>query len=132
MIENPMNSGTQSPPGEVTHNQTLESVALAGAAAIQRLIAERNSYYQRATSQQRDLVALRAINEDLRRRIVLIRERYVGVGRAILAQLEQLDQTTREAMGASSAQGSDANVLTLGDRLKHKDAEAWGGHGEPA
>jgi hypothetical protein len=132
MIENPMHGTTQSAPGELPHNQTLESVALAGAAAIQRLIAERNTYYQQATNQQRDLVALRAINEDLRRRIVLIRERYVGVGRTILAQLEQLDQTTREAMGVNAAQASDANVLTLGDRLKHKDAEAWGGHREPA
>jgi hypothetical protein len=132
MIENPMNNATQSAPGELPHNQTLESVALAGAAAIQRLIAERNTYYQQATNQQRDLVALRAINEDLKRRIVLIRERYVGVGRTILAQLEQLDQTTREAMGVNPAQASDANVLTLGDRLKHKDAEPWGGHREPA
>jgi hypothetical protein len=125
MIENPINSAIpQSSQGDIPNNQTLESVALAGAAAIQRLIAERNTYYQRVTNQERDLVALRAVNEDLRRRIVMIRERYVGVGRAILAQLEQLDQTTREAMGVRSGQSHDANVLTIGDRLKHKDAEA--------
>ena len=124
MIENPTNivapkSVTQ---GDVSPDQTLEAVALAGAAAIQRLIAERDSYYQRMSNQQRDLVALRAINEDLQHRIALIRERYVGVGRIILAQLEQFDQATREAMSPRSAPSNDANVLALAERFKPKNS----------
>ena len=74
----------------------VESVALVGAAAIQRLIADRDSLRNCANAQQRDLVALSAINEDLRRRVALIRRHYVELGTRILTQLEQFDQATRD------------------------------------
>jgi hypothetical protein len=84
-----------------TADQTVEAVALAGAAAIQRLIAERDSFYHRMNSYQRDLAAQNAINGELRRRLSIVRYKYVEVARTILAQLEQLDKTTREAIGAN-------------------------------
>lgn len=96
MIEDPTNfaAPAASPQDGALPDQTLEAVALAGASAIQRLIAERNTYCNRMSDQQRDLLVLRAINEDIRHRIVLIRQRYVGASKNILAQLEQLDKTT--------------------------------------
>ena len=84
-----------------TPDQTVEAVALAGAAAIQRLIAERNNFYHRMNNYQRDLAAQNAINGELRRRLSIIRYKYVEVARTILAQLEQLDKTTREAIGGN-------------------------------
>ena len=78
----------------------MESVALAGAAAIRHLIADRDNLRNRANAQQRELVALSAINEDLRRRVVLIRHHYIELGTRILTQLEQFDQATRDAMQA--------------------------------
>lgn len=67
---------------------TLEKVALAGTAAIQQLIADRDQLRKRANDQQRELVTLSAINEELCPRIALIRHHYVELGTRILAQLD--------------------------------------------
>jgi len=103
-------------------DETVESVALAGAAAIQRLIADRDNLRNHANVQQRDLVALNAINEDLRRRLALIRHHYVELGTKILTQLEQFDQATRDAMhdiqSAAPSSSEDANLVALAHRLK--------------
>ncbi len=77
---------------------TIESVALAGAAAIQHLIADREALRDRVNAQQRELVALSASNEELRCRLGLIRQQYLELGSRILAQLEQFDRVTREAI----------------------------------
>ena len=107
---------------EAESNESVESVALAGAAAIQRLIANRDSLRNCANAQQRDLVALSAINEDLRRRVALIRLQYIELGTRILTQLEQFDQTTRDAMqdiqAAAPTPNEDANLVSLAQRLK--------------
>jgi hypothetical protein len=103
-------------------DKTVESVALAGAAAIQRLIAERDSLRDCANAQQRDLVALSAINEGLRRRIALVRHQYVEFARKILAQLEQFDEVIRDATKdnqiAADAPDEHANLVALAHRLK--------------
>ena len=125
MIESLRNVMPPKPQDQVCEgeSETMESVALAGAAAIQRLIADRDSARNFANAQQRDLVALNAINEDLRRRIGLIRHHYFELGTRILAQLEQFDQATREAMQdnpqvAVPAPSEDANLVALAHRLK--------------
>lgn len=87
---------------------TIESVALAGAAAIQRLITDRDSFRSCASAQQRDLVALSSVNEDLRRRLAIIRHHYV-------------DRAIRDAMrdqGTPMAPSDDANLVALAHRLK--------------
>ncbi len=125
MIENLRNIIPPRPQAQVSEgesDETMERVALAGAAAIQRLIADRDSARNFANAQQRDLMALNAINEDLRRRIGLIRHHYVELGTRILAQLEQFDQATRDAMQdnqvAVPAPSEDANLVALAHRLK--------------
>jgi len=123
MIEGLMNVMTPRPQGASSDesNANLENVALAGAAAIQRLIADRDELRNRTNVQQRELVALSAINEDLRRRIALIRHHYVELGTRILAQLEQFDQAFREAMRdeeSAAAPSEHANLVALAHRLK--------------
>ena len=61
-------------------NETIESLAISGAEAIQSIIADRKSLRARLNAQQRDLVAVNAINEELRRRITLIRHHYLELG----------------------------------------------------
>jgi len=103
--------------------QTVECIALAGAAAIERLIAERDLLSRRANSQQRDLVALNAINENLRRCIALVRHNYLELGTKILAQLEQFDEVIGDATRdriATEAPNDDANLIALAHRLKPK------------
>jgi hypothetical protein len=125
MIEGLINVMTPKPQAEASEgesNESVESVALAGAAAIQRLIADRDGLRNCANAQQRDLVALSATNEDLRRRVALIRHHYVELGTRILTQLEQFDLATRDAMqdiqGAPPATSEDANLVALAHRLK--------------
>jgi len=123
MIEGLINVMTPNPQAQASEgesDETIESVALAGAAAIQRLIADRDSLRNCANAQQRDLVALNAINEDLRRRIAVIRRHYVELGTRILTQLEQFDQATRDAMQDNQhvAPAPDANLVALAHRLK--------------
>ena len=98
----------------------LERVALAGAEAIQRIIADRDELRTRTHAQQRELVALNAINEDLRRRIALIRHHYVELGTKILAQLEQFDDAFRDAIRDTQENASTehANLIALAQRLR--------------
>jgi hypothetical protein len=125
MIEGLSNVMTPKPQAQVSQgesDETMESVALAGATAIQCLIAERDKLRNYANLQQRDLVALSAASEDLRRRIALIRHHYLELGTKILTQLEQFDQATRDAMrdiqDGPPAPSDDANLVALAHRLK--------------
>ena len=104
-------------------NETIESLAISGAEAIQSIIADRKSLRARLNAQQRDLVAVNAINEELRRRITLIRHHYLELGKKAIALIEQLDQATREAIldhnqTASVASDEDPSLLALAQRFK--------------
>jgi hypothetical protein len=76
----------------------IESAAVAGAAAVQRLIADRNSLRKRLAAQERDLIASRATQEDLRRRLGMLHQRYLELARKIVSQMEQFDGSMREAL----------------------------------
>ena len=104
-------------------DESLESIAIAGASAIQRLIADRDNLRNYVSTQQRDLIALTATNEELRRRIASIRHHYIELGTRILSQLEQFDQATRDLMqdkqpDAVTVREEDANLVSLAHRLK--------------
>ena len=117
----------QAPASEQAADETIDSVALAGAEAIQRIIVDRNNLRSCASLQQRDLAALNAINQELRRRLGLIRHHYVELATRILTQLEQFDQATREAtrdfgQGDKSAANDDDKLAALANRLKPANA----------
>ena len=76
----------------------IESAAVAGAAAVQRLIADRNSLRNRLAAQERELMASRAKQEDLRRRLGMLHQRYLELARKIVSQMEQFDGSMREAL----------------------------------
>jgi hypothetical protein len=83
---------------DFTSDQAIENAALAGAAAVQRLVAERNNLRTRLAAQQRELASMRAFNEELRRRLYVIHQRYVDVAKKVVGQLEQFDGTIREVV----------------------------------
>jgi hypothetical protein len=56
------------------------------------------SLRHRSNAQQRDLVAGSAINNELRGRLAVVRHHYVELATNIIAQLEQFDRATRDAM----------------------------------
>jgi hypothetical protein len=107
-------------------DETLESAALAGAAAIQRIIAERDSLRSWASSQQREITSLRNANEDLRRRMLLARQCYVELATRVLDNFEQFDGALREAPQDSRTPPLKENdtLIDLAQRLSPTN-RAW-------
>ena len=102
---------------------------LAGAEAIQRIINDRNTLRSCTTAQQRDLATLNSINQELRRRLGLIRHHYVELATRILTQLEQFDQATREAtrdygQTVPVGESDDDKLPSLARRLKPANASS--------
>ena len=131
MIETLRQIITPKPQAQLTEggpDETIESVARAGAAAIQHLIADRDALRDRVSAQQRELVALSVSNEELRCRLGLIRQQYLELGSRILAQLEQFDRVTREAIQDNqvipSTPQDEANLIALAHRLKPNSGPA--------
>ena len=101
-------------------DQTVESVAIAGATAIQHLITERDSLRGRARAQEDELVGLRAANEDLRRHLSLIRDHYLGLATGVVTELNQIDQFFQAALQRSQDVTSgpeDSSLISLAERL---------------
>ena len=101
MIEGLVNVMAPNPgrhPSEDEANDTIERIALSGVEAIQSIIADRKSLRAQLNAQQRDIAVLNTVNEELRRRIVLLRRHFVELGTKAIALIEQLDQATREVM----------------------------------
>ena len=111
-------------PSEQTKvEHTLESLAIAGASAIQRLISERDDLRVRVNTQQGDLVHLTAANLELRRCIISIRQHYIELATKVLAQLEEFDHATHDLVqerqnGSFDARAEDENLVSLAHRLK--------------
>ena len=77
-------------------DQAVENAAMAGAAAIQKLVAERNELRNRMAAQEHEISAYRAVNTDLRRRLVLVHRHYVELAKKVVGDLEGLDGKIRE------------------------------------
>ena len=78
--------------------QTLEQAALAGAAAIQRIITERDKLRDLTQSQMSEMARLRTENDDSRRRVLEIRRHYLELATEVLSQFEKFDEALRKAM----------------------------------
>ena len=76
---------------QVESDEELETAAVAGAAAVKRLIADRNNL-------RNQLAASRAAQEELRQRLATLHQRYIELAKKIVAQLHQFDSTMRDAV----------------------------------
>ena len=112
--------------GELASDQAIENAALAGAVAVQRLVAERNELRNRLAGHQSELSALRSVNEDLRRRLYAIHQHYVEMAKRVVGDLEQVDGTIREvaqeAFESTSRWEDKAKPASLAQRLAEADA----------
>ena len=119
-------------PSEQTKAEhTLESLAIAGASAIQRLISERDDLRVRVNTQEGDLAHLTAANIELRRCVISIRQHYIELATKVLAQLEQFDHETRDIIQerqnrSFDARAQDENLVSLAHRLKPTGARQTG------
>ena len=96
-----MNGASQQPPHaqrmELSTDQAVENAALAGAAAIQKLVAERNELRTRLAAQEQETAAYRALNNELRRRLLLVHQSYVEMAKGVVGDLERFDAALRES-----------------------------------
>jgi hypothetical protein len=104
----------------IDFDQELESTAVAGAVAVQKLIADRNRLRE-------ELTASLAAQADYRRRLQALHQRYVELARRVVGSMQQFDSTMREAMGGKAEVADrsaepkpqfDGNGIPLGTELK--------------
>jgi hypothetical protein len=108
-------------------DQTVESVAIAGATAIQHLITERDGLRGRARVQEDELIGLRAANEDLRRHLTLIRDHYVGLATEVVTELSQIDRLFQVALQRAQDVTNgpeDTSLISLVQRLSPNSERA--------
>jgi small-conductance mechanosensitive channel len=99
-------------------DQAVENAALAGAAAIRRVIGERNEL-------RRERDRLSAVNDELRDqigKITMVRDQSVQLASDLFAQLKQIHHTLHTALqktqGLSPASGNwDATLVDLARRF---------------
>jgi hypothetical protein len=108
-------------------DETVERLALSSLEAIRTIVADRKSMRDRLEAQQRELAALTAFNEELRRRINVIRHHYLELGKRAIALIDQLDQATRDAMtdhaqAAAADVDEDPSLVALAQRFKPNGA----------
>jgi predicted nucleic acid-binding Zn-ribbon protein len=84
--------------------QTVEQAALAGAAAIQRIIAERDKLRDLTESQKSEMARLRSENDESRRRVLKIRQHYLELATEVLSRFEKFDEALRRAMNQTNGQ----------------------------
>ena len=143
MIDPPPKPGVEANDDLIDDN-ALTRVAIAGATAIQRIVAERDSLRNRVQVQQQDLetlsdivaerdslrnrvqvqqqdlVTLSDINNELRDRVALVHHQYIEIAKMIISHLEKFDQATRDGTRDKEAIPTTdlAALVALANRLK--------------
>ncbi|MGB6950026.1 MAG: hypothetical protein WBD84_12655 [Methyloceanibacter sp.] len=112
------------------HDPAGEAATLS--AAIQRLIAERDSHKSRFGSQEQELTRLRAVNEELRRQheqTLLLADHYMRLATEVLTTLRNIDSTIHDVVQRSVApatpsdESRDAALMSLVRRLSPRNAD---------
>lgn len=123
--------------GLMESDQDIETAAVAGAAAVQRLIADRTQLRARLSLQEQELAASRVAQDELRRRLTLLHQRYIDLARKVVSQLEQFDVAIRELLQDSRQAGTvsgdlakrqfDSNGVPIGPQLMPKEMNGANG-----
>jgi hypothetical protein len=95
----------------IESDEELERSAVAGAAAVERLIADRNNLRSILAAHERELAASRAAEDNLKRQLGMLHQRYIELAKRVVSQLQQFDSVIREAMsGRPENAGEAVNV----------------------
>ncbi|TFH39996.1 MAG: hypothetical protein E4H01_17315 [Lysobacterales bacterium] len=96
-------------------DQEVERTALAGGAAIQQLISDRDHLRRQTSAQQQEGMVLRTTSDDLRRRLLLVNQGYLELCTEMLCQFERFDGVLREALGDQQEALKNPDETTLID-----------------
>ena len=89
--------------GGLPSYKDLENAVLDGTAAIHCLTHERDHLRRRVELQERELVSLRATNDDLRRQLMTIGESYMKFAASCISQLETISLAMQGVENRNSA-----------------------------
>jgi hypothetical protein len=110
----------------IASDKELEAAAIAGAAAVERLITERNDF-------RTELAASKTAQEELKRRFGLLHRRYIELARKVVSELHQFDSLMREAIGERAEVINDEAESTKrqfdGDGLPQPQSSPHNGNG---
>ena len=96
--------------GFVQSPDELEKSAVAGAVAVEKLIADRNNLRNLLSARERELSASRSAQEDVKRQLGMLHKQYIQLAKGIVSQLHQFDHSLRKAMtGGTPAPNSEAS-----------------------
>ena len=107
---------------QLEFDQELEATAVAGAAAVQKLIADRNNLREQ-------LAASLASQEELRCRLGIFHQQYIELARKVVSHLHQFDRTMRAASGESP---DGPNEMGGSEPKRQFDGEGLPLHPQPA
>lgn len=94
---------------EIGSEDELETAATAGAAAVQKLIADRNQLRNYISLLKSELNASRTAEEEQKRRFGILRQRYIELARRIISQLHLFDRELSVAASESTKCASEAS-----------------------
>src|SRR5262249_31531095 len=96
-----------------------DELEMSAAAAIERLIADRNNLRTPLAAQERELTALHAAQDDVEGQFRLLHKTYIVLAKNVVSQLREFDRTFRVAM----TQSADAPNPEIGTRERRFDGE---------
>jgi len=101
--------------GQRASERTLERTALAGAAAIQSIINERDELRGLTHAQQVQISRLARESGDARRRLAEIRRHYLELATVILERFEKFDAALRHATESPCSTTAQTEDDTVGE-----------------
>ena len=105
-------------------DQSIESIALAGAVAIERIINERNWLRRRAYAQENELNGLRAKIANFRRELSRIQGSHVTFAENLIRELREIDRAfhvLHQNDAASQINREDADLVSLAERFSPRE-----------
>jgi len=105
----------------IESDDELERSAVAGAAAIERLISDRNNLRNLLAAHERELAASRADQQDLKRQFAMLYQRYIELAKRVVSQLQQFDGAMREVM-TERLDGTNAEATNAPDVKRQFDS----------
>ena len=105
----------------IESDEELERSAVAGAAAVERLISDRNNLRNILAAHERELAASRAAQESLKRRLGVLHQRYIELAKRVVSQLQQFDGAMREVM-TERLDGTNAEATNAPDVKRQSDS----------
>jgi len=101
-------------------DQSIESIALAGAVAIERIINERNWLRRRTYAQENEVNSLRAKIANFGRELSGIQGSHVTFAETLIRELREIDrafQVLHQNDAASQINREDADLVSLAERF---------------